>query len=404
LYDNCGDKLDTLFTAILIFVTFWTILLYISSKFDLSEKNVEIAPFQIIMRTKKLTNLIDAIAQGARPFWRLFAYVGVVVAASAMILTVTNFIFVGSMLLNKPSEAVGVTLVIPGVTLPLMYSLVGLVTVVFVHEFAHGIIARLNNIPLKSVGAGIFAILPFAFVEPDEEGMKETTPSSRVQVYAAGSMANLTLALVVLGIMFVAVIPQLSVVGLSIGGVEGGSPAEIAGLEKGMVIEFITFNGETYKIDSYGDFVTVMDKTHPGDPMTLMTNKGTYDLLLSENPQKGIGFIGVTTYDRSMVTSINPLMAFLYPPIILGIDAAVFPDSFSSPVWIIINCLKYIFFLNVGIGLFNMLPIGPIDGGRIFKEFTDKLFNKRVSGVVSLCMSLSIVLLIVASLVVPKLF
>lgn len=393
--------MDSLLLAIIVLVVAWSLIAALAQRFNLSDRNIEVAPFQIVARTQRLTGVIDAIAQSARPFWKVFAFVGLIVGVGAMVLTTSNFLFVGRMLLEKPSSATGVQLVIPGVTLPLVYSLIGLMTVVVVHEFSHGIIARLRDIPLKSVGVGILAILPFAFVEPDEEGMEHTTPRSRSEVYAAGSMANISLAFITFAIIFLAVIPQLSATGLAIASVEPGTPAEMAGLEKGMVIQEITYGGTTYGIDSYETFSSIMDLTSPGTMIELVTDHGTFSFELGIHPQRDVGYIGVQTYDRSQMRSINPIVAFLYPPIVLGIDPAVFPDAFSSASWAVIKSLEYIFFLNIGIGLFNMLPIGPLDGGRIFREGMEKLFPAGVARSISVFVSVLIVVLIVASLVVP---
>ncbi|MBN1786007.1 MAG: site-2 protease family protein [Candidatus Methanofastidiosa archaeon] len=396
--------MDTFSTVLTIFLAFWAIVFFIDQRFGLSKYNIEVSLFQIIARTERLTNFIESIAKAFRPAWIAYSIVGVALGVLAMALTTSNFLFIGKMLFDEPSSATGVQIVIPGVTLPLTYSLIALTTVILVHEFSHGIIARLNDIKIKSVGAGVLAILPFAFVEPDEESLKQSSRMSRIKVLSAGSMANFTLAFVALIVLFGLVVPNLSGTGLSIGSAEDGQPGALAGLEKGMVINSIYYGEDKYTISNYDDFIALMDITMPGEEITINTNEGNFTFLLGQNPQRDVGYIGITTYDRSVLKSINPLVAYLYPPLVLGIDVAVFPDSFSSTVWFIIDCIKYIFFLNVGIGLFNMLPIGPLDGGKVFREFTDRMLNKRASAIVSNTVSLVIVALIVASLVVPSVF
>ena len=387
-----------------LFLGFWVLIYFIDQRQGFSRYNIEVGLFQFIARTEKLTHLIDAIAKGIRPVWVAYSFLGIILGVAAMAITTSNFLFVGRMLFDEPSATTGVQIVIPGVTLPLTYSLIALISVILVHEFSHGIIARINGIKLKSVGAGIFAVLPFAFVEPDEDSMKESTPLARVKVYSAGSMANFTLAFVALIILFGLVVPSLSGSGLSIASVESDQPGGIAGLEKGMVLEGIDYMDKSYVINDYDDFTAIMNITTPGADMVVYTDQGTFSFQLGQHPQGDVGYIGISTYDRSVFRDVNPLLAFLYSPLVLGIDVAVFPDSFSTPVWFLIDCIKYIFFLNVGIGLFNMLPIGPLDGGRVFREFTDKIFNKRLSSVISNSVSVIIGFLILASLVFPYLF
>ncbi|HPR41683.1 MAG TPA: site-2 protease family protein [Candidatus Methanofastidiosa archaeon] len=396
--------MDTLSTVLLSFLAFWALIMLIDQRLDLKRYNIEVMLFQIIARTGRLTGTIDRIAKGIRPIWVIYSIVGVALGMVAMVLTTSNFLLIGRMLFNEPSSATGVQIVIPGVTLPLTYSLVALMVVVIVHEFSHGIIARVNGIKLKSVGVGILAVLPFAFVEPDEDSMKESTPASRIKVLSAGSMANFATAFIALVIIFGLVVPNLSGTGLTIGSVDGEQPGGLAGLEEGMIIESIDYMGQYYEIDDYDAFSSLMDMTSPGDEMSINTNGGTFTFDLGQHPQSDVGYIGISTYDRSVFKDINPLVAFLYPPLVLGIDSVVFPDSFSSVAWFLINCLKYIFFLNVGIGLFNMLPIGPLDGGRVFREITDRLFKGRASALISNAVSVMLVVLIVASLLVPRLF
>ncbi|MHC1605341.1 MAG: site-2 protease family protein [Candidatus Methanofastidiosia archaeon] len=396
--------MDTIVKAIILFFAVWSLVKIIDVRIDLSKKNIEVGPFQFIARTNKLTSTIDRIARGGRPFWIVFSFVGIVTAFGGMFLTTANFLFIGKMMLHKPDAVTGVQIVIPGITLPLTYSVVALATVVVVHEFSHGIVARIEKIPLKSVGVGILAILPFAFAEPDEEGMKKSSVLSRVKVFAAGSMANFTLALISLAVIFAFVVPSLSATGLVIGSVEGGSPGEMAGLKDGMIIESIVYDEKSYMINSYEDFYSVMDNTFPADIINVVTDKGSFSFLLGNHPTKDVGYIGIVTYDRSMIRNIDIFTCIVYPPIVMGIDPVVFPNSFSSGVWFLINCLKYIFFLNLGIGLFNTLPIIPLDGGRIFKEVTDKFFSKNVSSVISTGVSVGIGILIVASLIAPYIF
>jgi len=97
--------------------------------------------------------------------------------------------------LSTKAPSAGVQLVIPGVTIPLWYGLIGLIVVMVVHELSHGVVARAEKLRLKSVGLVLFAVIPGAFVEPDEDELKKAPLLSRLRVYAAGSMANIVVAL-----------------------------------------------------------------------------------------------------------------------------------------------------------------------------------------------------------------
>ncbi len=48
----------------------------------------------------------------------------------------------------------------------------------------------------------------------------------------------------------------------------------------------------------------------------------------------------------------------------------------STPFYLISNSLYWIFWLNLMVGLTNVLPAVPLDGGYIFRDFTDYLLSK----------------------------
>ena len=60
-----------------------------------------------------------------------------------------------------------------------------------IHEFGHAILCRVEQIRVKAMGV-LFLIIPIgAFVEPDEEEVKEAASWPRVRMYGAGIMNNL---------------------------------------------------------------------------------------------------------------------------------------------------------------------------------------------------------------------
>ncbi len=81
-----------------------------------------------------------------------------------------------------------------------------------VHELSHGVVAKAQRLPLKSVGLVLLAVIPpGAFVEPDEEELGKAPPlRARLRVYGAGSMANVVTALLTLLLINLAITPPLS--------------------------------------------------------------------------------------------------------------------------------------------------------------------------------------------------
>ena len=97
----------------------------------------------------------------------------------------------------------GGTPIIPGINLPLAEGIAALAVVLIVHESMHGIVARMNNFPLKSAGLVFFGFLPFgAFVDIDEKKMFKGRKDAQSAVFVAGTTANFFTSLVLLMLLF----------------------------------------------------------------------------------------------------------------------------------------------------------------------------------------------------------
>src|SRR3989344_8635488 len=100
------------------------------------------------------------------------------------------------------------SLVLPGVKIPglpylgFWHWIITIFILALVHEFCHGILARLYNLKIKSSGLAILGVLlpivPAAFVEPDEKKLFKKKKKEQLSVLAAGPFSNLVLA----GIIF----------------------------------------------------------------------------------------------------------------------------------------------------------------------------------------------------------
>jgi len=92
-------------------------------------------------------------------------------------------------------------LLIPGLNqfVPLTFGvLFALLLAMVVHEFAHGVFARLYNVKVKAAGFFIAIIFPIgAFVDLDEEQLKNENWMKRVAVAGVGPYANIICGLLV---------------------------------------------------------------------------------------------------------------------------------------------------------------------------------------------------------------
>ena len=339
--------------------------------------------FPVIMwKTQRLRGLISRISNFSPTFWRWYMNVGIVVAFGAMIFITWTLIS------SLPSvfETPAVSIIIPGVEMPgssiyipFFYGLIALATVLVVHEFSHGVQSVGEKISIKSIGLLLFAIIPGAFVEPDEDELKAAKRSSRLRVYAAGSVANISLA--VIAILLVSLISAgipsyFAEDGIAIDRIVTDSPSDGI-LKEGMVLQAI----DNQTIGNATDYSNVVSSYSPGDNVSVKTDQGTYTLTLDENPNnESRGFFGIQANRHFELVN----------------------DSLGPLPWVLFEFLElfqWVFMLNLGIGLFNLLPLKPLDGGYMLEILLSyKLSEEHYKPIVN-ALSVVMAMIIVFSLV-----
>jgi len=242
--------------------------------------------------------------------------------------------------------------VLPGVSispqLPVLgfwHWIVAIFIVAVVHEFAHGVYARLYNLKVKNSGFAFLGPILAAFVEPDEKELKKMPAKKQLAIVSAGPFVNIMLAfLIILFFSFIFAPLQgkvLEVDGVTLVHVEEGLPADKSGLKSGMLVKEVN----NQKINSQRVLISAIQNSKENEILKLTTDKGTF--YVKPEIMDNVPKIGVNVRDNVKV--IEGLPAFLLPMIL----------------WF--NLLFYwLWLINLGIGLFNLLPLGPIDGGRMF--------------------------------------
>ena len=347
---------STLITVIIGIAAFWIVLYALFGRREEKEEGLTVDLFVAMWRTKRLLGFIDGIAGKARRFWRAYGDVGIVLGFAGMAYVFYALLKTAMKTVQTGGESSGVQLVIPGVTIPLWYGLIGLAVVMVVHELSHGIVARAENLPLKSVGLVLLAVIPGAFVEPDEEELERASLRSRLRVYGAGSLANVVTAILALLIINFAITPVLQPAGILVSGVLEDSPA-FGVLQQGDVI--IAMDGE--QITDMESFINFMNTTKPGQlvALTVIRNGEEINLQLKlgahpEAPEKG--YIGI--YPAQHVVSK------------IGYENVVLPLFFA---------FYWIYVLNLGIGLMNLFPLVPLDGGRMLDDVVKTYLPERIA-------------------------
>lgn len=357
--------MNGIYYYLIAFVVIWVLVAVFHEK--LSTHGVELNFPVIMWKTKRLRGLISRINNLSPRFWRWYMNIGVIVAFGAMIFITYTIVSTLPTVFETPS----VSVVIPGVEVPgsqiyvpFVYGLIALATVLVVHEFSHGIQAVGEKISIKSIGLLLFAIIPGAFVEPDEDELKQAKKTSRLRVYAAGSIANVTLAVIALMLMYLCVsgVPNyFAEDGIAIDRIVSDSPSEGV-LKEGMVLEAI----DGKNINDSNSYASVVSSYSPGDNVTVQTDQGTYHLTLSENPNnESRGFFGIQAVKHFEMVD----------------------DSLGPLPWILfelVDLFQWVAMLNLGIGLFNLLPIKPLDGGYMIEILLSyKLSEKQYTPIVN---------------------
>ncbi len=244
-------------------------------------------------------------------------------------------------LMAGQSAMPGVAPIIPGVEVPgialyvPLYAIIGLVILVIVHEWGHGIVARVEGITVKSVGLLTLGIIPLgAFAEPDEEEIEEKPRRERTRVYAVGSMTNFITAFAI-GAVFL--LPLQLFVAPSM---QQQAMDNIEHWEVTEVHERSSFHGRLEP----GTKIYNVEELHqaaPTEEVTLQTDKGEITGQLDE-----YGSLGITVDQEEKG--------------ILGPSYWVKNYTIGIFTWIVL--------LNFLIGVINYLPFAIFDGARITED------------------------------------
>jgi len=350
--------MNALWYYAILFLTIWIIALIFREKLK-----IEINGPLMMRKTKRMRGYIDSVAKKYGRFWRISMNIGIPVAVIFMVFLF--YMLIKS--LETVFQAPAVSIIIPGVEtgssvyIPLGYGIIGLATVIIIHEFGHGILARVEGVRIKSIGLLLLAILPGAFVEPNEDDIKKSKRLSKLRIYAAGSIFNLGLAGIALGIFYILssfFVPNVFYSdGLEIVSVVPNSPSDGI-LKQGMIIQGI--NG--YPIKNGTDFTEIFNKTKPGDTLKFESDKGTFTVKIGANPSNSsLPYIGIRRQEHLQV---NESVSGTY-----GQAIPWFLFFLTSQLW-------WIYLLNIGIGTFNLLPMKPLDGGLMFEELLNYITSE----------------------------
>ena len=222
---------------------YWAAITTLASRGRLPEYVGTMGPI-LTIHTKQGREFLDRIA-GPKRFWRAWGNVGLGFALVVLVGTFVLLVYNAVTIFQNPPAPSAATqpqnvLVIPGVNdfLPLAVApeiLIGLFIGMVVHEGGHGVLSRVGDIEVESMGIAMLAILPIsAFVEPDEESQRAADRGDQARMFAAGVTNNFIVTVIVFGLLFGPVVGSIGVAdGAAVGGVLPGSAADDASIEQG---------------------------------------------------------------------------------------------------------------------------------------------------------------------------
>ena len=276
----------------------------------------------LTIHTKRGREFLSRLSAPKRA-WRALANVGVGIALVTMVGTFLLLIIQSVSILNSPPtdtvlQSPRNALVIPGVNefLPLSVApeiIIGLLVGLVVHEGGHGLLCRVEDININSMGVVLFALIPVgAFVEPDEESAGEADRGAQTRMFAAGVLNNLIITALVFALLFGPVGSAIAVApGAGVGGVFPGSTAEFAEIEQGDRI--VAVDGQT--VESTEELESLLAEAEAetlsielADGRTVTVERAAYVAGISEespfNGDEGISdFDTVTAVDGQEVTT-----------------------------------------------------------------------------------------------------
>ena len=234
----------------------------------------------VTLHTGRGRDFLDGLA-APRRFWRAWGNFGV---GAAIVIMVGAGLAVFASALAAVQEPERSTirnpqnvLVIPGVNdfLPLAAApeiVFGLVLGLVVHEGGHGLLCRVEDIEIDSMGLAFLAFIPVgAFVQPDEESRNGASRGSQTRMFAAGVTNNFFVTFLAFLLLFGPVSGSIAAAaGVPVGSSVDGGPADRAGVEYGDVVTHV----EGEPVVNFSEFDAALDRTN-GRSVELRLQDGT---------------------------------------------------------------------------------------------------------------------------------
>lgn len=351
----------------------WVLVFSIAKVSKLDKRGFEITPYSLTYKNRNvqfvLTKLLGRTERATKIFSNTSVIAGFIMMGFAFWFLISNIFnfFV------QPESFSEVTVLIPGVTIQstsaLIPFLLSIPIVLVVHEGAHGIVATLERIKIKTGGFAVFIALFAGFVEPDEEEFAKAKKISKLRVIGAGATSNIIFSFIIAGLLifnpsFALLTPEPirgalydEPLGVPIISVTEGTGAATAGLLKDDIITAIN----DVPVIQPQDFskITLV----PGETAIVTINRDGQILQIPvvtqaspDDPKRGL--LGIT---RAAFPSYQPVVPYYIP---------WSPEVFTFLLWL--------WMLSFFIGIFNMLPLPILDGGKFIHSIIERTVSDKI--------------------------
>jgi regulator of sigma E protease len=229
----------------------------------------------------------------------------------------------------------------------------------------------------------------------------------RITVLSMGVLVNITSAIVILTLALTLVgIPKPTT---TLAAIALDGPAAAAGMQRGDRVVAI----QGTPITGWDQLKAAMAKSKPGTTITITVVRGSSTIPLSVTPTVttgGGGYLGVTSglknvplgfgaavgQSFSLVGAVFVAIGRFFNPAtfaqslqgarsVVGISYEVASAAEQGPLayaWMVA-------LLSLSLGIMNILPIPPLDGGKIALEIGERLFGRRVPRKLSIAFSVA---------------
>ncbi|MFV0479127.1 MAG: RIP metalloprotease RseP [Anaerorhabdus sp.] len=317
----------------------------------------------------------------------------------------------------------------------IIYFILIMCIIVLVHEVGHLVTAKIFGVYCYefSIGMGpkiwsrkgketVYSIRAFpigGFVQmagendgeqelyPDLDIPKERTlpglhPWKRIVILFAGAFMNLMLAWILISGVLISIGRYPSPTEPIIASIQENSAAADIGMQVGDEITKVVFaDGTVINPDTFDDFSVFTQSYKDEVTFTVLRNGEVLEFTTKLQEQDGVYLLGITS-NPTEYKDVNFLNGFKYgSDYLMDMTKTLFQslsrliqgnglDQLSGPIGIyqateqqiqygFVNIVAFLSMLSLNLGIFNLLPVPALDGGRIVLVFIEWLTGKPIN-------------------------